>query len=166
VAVGRITSAHGVKGEVSVLVLTEIEGRFASGSSLRLEDGRSLTVDAVRPNRGRLLVAFEGVPDRTAAEALAGQYLFVPASDVPPAPKGAFWPHQLVGCEVVTEGGRALGELREVVPGQANDLWIAAGPEDKETLIPALAEVVLSVDLEARRVVVREIPGLTAPESD
>ena len=161
--VGKITKAHGLRGEVTVLVLTEVESRFEPGSVLRLEDGRELTVAAVRPDRGRLLVTFEGYADRTAAEPLGGRYLFVPESDVPDLPEGAFWPHQLEGCEVATEAGRELGTIREVVLGVANDIWIT-GPPEAEVLIPALKDVVVSVDIPGRRVVVRDVPGLTVPE--
>jgi 16S rRNA processing protein RimM len=163
VAVGRVTRAHGIRGEVSVLVLSEVEDRFAPGAGLFLDDGRKVTVDEVRRNRGRLLVKFAEIPDRTAAEGLRQRYLFVNEADVPPAPEGAFWPHQLEGCEVITEGGRSLGVIREIVHGVANDIWVA-GPPENEVLVPALNDVVVSVHVEARRVVVREIPGLTVPE--
>ena len=163
IAVGRVTRAHGVRGEVSVLVLSENASRFDAGSAVVLEDGRMLTVEDARPNRGRLLVKFREVPDRTAAEPLNGEYLFVDEADLPEAPEGSFWPHQLEGCEVVTDQGRPLGHVVEVVAGIANDIWVARADED-EVLIPALADVVVSVDLTARRVTVREIPGLTAPE--
>jgi 16S rRNA processing protein RimM len=100
------------------------------------------------------------VADRTAAEQLNGRYLFVPEDEAPPLPEGSFWPHQLVGCEVITDSGRSLGVIREVVLGVANDIWVA-GPPNDEILVPALKDVVTSVDLEGRKVVVREIPGLT-----
>ncbi|MDP9344021.1 MAG: ribosome maturation factor RimM [Actinomycetota bacterium] len=166
VAVGRITRAHGIRGEVAVLVLTEVEGRFDVDATVTLENGRTLSIEEVRPNRGRLLVRFRGVPDRTTAETLAGQYMFVPEEDVPPPPEGAFWPHQLEGCEVLTESGRQLGVVREVVSGPANDWWVVRSDEDDrdETMVPALKDVVVSVDVSARRVVVRDVPGLTAPE--
>jgi len=157
--VGRITRAHGVRGEVAVLVLSEVEARFDPSATLLLEDGRKLTVRARRPNRGRLLVAFEEIPDRTAAEPLAGGYLFVDRSSVPDAPADAFWPHDLEGCEVVTEGGRSLGPITEIVHGEANDVWVAVA-DGRETLVPALKDVVASVDLAGRRVVIREVPGL------
>ena len=164
VAVGRITRAHGIHGEVSVLVLSEVEGRFDAGATVALESGRTLSVDDVRPNRGRLLVKFREVPDRTTAETLAGQYVFVASEDVPPAPEGAFWPHQLEGCRVVTESGRPLGVVGEVVSGPANDWWVVRADGVQETMIPALKDVVVSVDVGERRVVVRDVPGLTAPE--
>lgn len=163
IAVGRITRAHGIRGEVSVMVLTEVPERFAPHSALFLEDGRAMTVEETRPDRRWLLVKFREVADRTAAERLQGAYLFVDADDVADVPEGSYWPHQLEGCEVLTEGGRSLGVITEVVLGVANDIWVARSEED-EVLIPALKDVVVSVDLDARRVVVREIPGLTAPE--
>ncbi|HZP89914.1 MAG TPA: ribosome maturation factor RimM [Actinomycetota bacterium] len=163
VVVGRITRAHGVRGEVAVLVLSEVPERFAAGSVVLLEDGRPLTVESSRPHRGRLLVKFREVPDRSGAEALRSKVLVVPESASPELPEGSWWDHQLVGCEVVTESGRSLGELREVIHTPANDVWsaIAGGTE---TLVPALRDVVVSVDVTARRIVVREVPGLVAPQ--
>ena len=159
-AVGRIASAHGVHGEVSVIVLSEVPERFEPGSALLLEDGRPLTVASSRPHRRRLLVRFEGRSDRTAVEPLTGAYLFVPASAVPDAPEGSFWPHELEGSEVVTATGRSFGRIADVIASPANDVWVVRDG-DRETLIPALRDVVVSVDTKARRVVVREVPGLT-----
>jgi 16S rRNA processing protein RimM len=150
-----------VHGEVSVLVLSEVEERFSPGSTVLLEDGRALTVGSSRPHRSALLVRFEEIRDRTAAEPLAGAYLFVPASEVPVAPEGSFWPHELEGSEVVTAAGRSFGRIADVIASPANDIWVVRDGE-RETLIPALKDVVVSVDAKARRVVVRDVPGLTA----
>jgi 16S rRNA processing protein RimM len=163
VAVGRISRAHGIYGEVAVLVLSEVEGRFDPSATVTMEGGRELTVEEVRPHRDRLLVKFREVPDRTTAETLAGQYVFVAEELVPPAPEGAFWPHELEGCEVMTDSGRALGVLNEVVAGPANDWWVVR-TDGEETMVPALKDIVVSVDVPGRRVVVRDVPGLTAPE--
>lgn len=160
VAVGRITRAHGTSGEVAVLVLSQVAERFAPGSALLLEDGRTLTVGEARPHGARLLVKFREVADRTAAEDLRGRYLLVPASSVPQPPEGAFWPHQLEGCEVVTEDGRAVGRIRDVIQAPASDLWAIETGAGEEVFIPALKDVVVSVDLAARLVVVRLVPGL------
>lgn len=166
IAVGRITRAHGVRGEVSVLPLTDVPDRFEPASRLFAgeSEDRPLTVAASRPNRGRLLVRFEEIPDRTGAESLAGAYLFVPATSSPPLPEGEFWPHQLIGAEVCTESGRSLGVLREVMHTSANDVWVARDEQGVESLVPALRDVVVSVDTEAGRIVVREVPGVTAPD--
>jgi len=166
VAVGRVTRAHGVHGEVAVLSLTDVAERFEAGSRLSAGEGagRPLTIISARPHRNRLLVRFEEVPDRTAAEALSGSYLFVPGASSPTLSDGEFWPHQIVGAEVRTESGRSLGRIVEIVRTPANDVWVARGDEG-ESLIPALRDLVLSVDVAAGRVMVREVPGLTVPEN-
>lgn len=164
VAVGLITRAHGVKGEVVVLVLSQVAERFEPGARLFLHEGGSeaVTVATARPHRQRLLVQFEEVGDRDRAESLQGSYLFVPADAAPTLPEGEFWTHDLIGCEVLTVEGRSLGLIREVLHTPANDVWAAQG-EDGEVLIPALKDVVESVDVAGRKVVVREVEGLTIP---
>jgi 16S rRNA processing protein RimM len=163
VAVGRITRAHGLKGEVAVLVISEVEGRFDEGAVVYLEDGGVLTVDSSRSHGGRLLVKFREVADRIRAEQLAGRVLAVPESASPDLPEGSWWDHQVQGCEVVTESGRSLGVVRDVIHTAANDVWSAVA-DDGETLIPALKDVVVSVDPGTKRIVVRDVPGLTVPE--
>jgi 16S rRNA processing protein RimM len=156
-AVGRIARAHGVQGEVAVQSLSEVPHRFAEGSRLQLEDGRTLTVEKTRPHQRRLLIKFKEVADRTAAEALGGQVLLVPAAATPRTlERDRFWVHQVVGLEVVTEGGRSLGRVHEVQANPANDIWVT----ETGVLVPAVREVVREVDLAGGRVTIREVPGL------
>jgi 16S rRNA processing protein RimM len=164
VVVGRIVKPHGIRGEVVVEVRSDNPDRYAEGSVLFLEDGRGLTVAATRPHAGRLLVTFDGVADRTAAEALRGAVLVVPESMLPELPEGEWWAHRLEGCEVVTESGRSLGTLTEVIANPANDIWVVVDDAGRETLLPALKHLLLDVDVQAKRIVVRDVPGLTAPE--
>ena len=95
---------------------------------------------------------------------MRGQVLVVPESWLPELPEGEYWPFQLEGCEVVTEDGRSLGTVAEVIPNPANDLWVAVDDDGEETLVPAISDVIVDVDVEAKRIVVREVPGITAPE--
>ena len=165
VVVGKITRAHGLKGEVSVEVRSDNPERFAAGASMFLEDGRSLTIARTHQHGKRLLLTFVGMEDRTAAEGLQGRLLVVPQAWLPVLPDGEYWPHQLEGCSVITEAGRDLGEVTEVIANPANDLWVATDAEGAETLIPAIRDVVVDVALDAKRIVVRDVPGLTAPEA-
>jgi 16S rRNA processing protein RimM len=164
VVVGEITKVHGLRGEVLVKVYSEVPDRFATGATVFDDTGRELTIRSTRDDRGRLLVSFEGVNDRSAAERLRGLTLVVPESWLPELPEGRWWPHELRGCEVVTESGRSLGPVVEVVENPANDLWVAVDAEGNETLVPALRDVVVSVDVPGNRILVRDVPGLTAPE--
>ncbi|MBI3647330.1 MAG: 16S rRNA processing protein RimM [Actinobacteria bacterium] len=164
VVVGKVTKAHGVRGEVSILVISDNPDRFAAGAAVYLEDGRALAIRSSRSHGGRLLVTFEDVGDRDTAGALRGRTLVVPVSMLPGLPEGEWWPHQLEGCEVVTEAGLALGRLADVIPNPANDIWVARDEDGTETLVPALKDVIVSVDVAAKRIVVRDVPGLTTPE--
>lgn len=161
VAVGRVSRAHGVQGEVAVLVLSEVEGRFAPGATLWLEDGRTLTVESSKPHRGGLLVRFREVRGREQAEGLQRALLVVPESSSPSLPEGSWWDHQIEGCAVETDRGRPLGTVREVIHTAANDVWSVVDGGGRETLVPVLIDVLVSVDVGAKRIVVREIAGLT-----
>jgi 16S rRNA processing protein RimM len=164
VAVGRITRAHGVHGEVAVLVISEVPERFRDGATVWTDDGRALTISASRSHGDRLLVRFDGVADREQADALRGTLLVVPESASPELPEGSWWDHRIVGCEVETVGGRALGTVRDVIHTAANDVWSVVDATETESLIPVIGNVIVEVDVVARRIVVRELPGLTTPE--
>jgi 16S rRNA processing protein RimM len=164
VAVGRITRAHGVHGEVAVLVISEVPERFEAGATVWTEGGHALTVSSARSHGDRLLVRFDGVADREQADALRGTLLVVPESASPKLPEDTWWDHQIVGCEVETDTGLVLGDVRDVIHTAANDVWSVFDAAENETLIPVIADVIVAVDVAVKRIVVREVPGLTAPE--
>lgn len=146
--------------------LSEVEARFQAGSVLLQGPSgeRPLTIRSARRHGHRLLVTFEEVGDRDAAESLRGRVLLVRREDAPPLPPDRFWVHQVVGLEVVTEAGRSLGRISEVLHNPANDVWLVEGGA-REFLIPALRDVVAQVDTAARRAVIRDVPGLLGEDS-
>jgi 16S rRNA processing protein RimM len=165
-AVGLVSRAHGIRGEVSVQPLSEVESRFQTGSTVLLgpDGNRRLAVATARKHGHRLLVKFEDVDDRDAAESLRGRVLLVPQGDAPPLPEDQYWVHEVVGIEVLTQAGRSVGTIREVLHNKANDVWLVQSG-DQEVLIPALRDVVVEVDPAARRAVIREVPGLLGDDS-
>jgi 16S rRNA processing protein RimM len=164
VVVGHVAKAHGIRGEVAVEVRSDNPERFVDGARLFTGGGRSLTIERAHAHGARMLVKFDGVEDRGGAEALRGQELVVPESWLPELDDGEYWPFQLEGCAVVTESGRSLGSISEVIANPANDLWVATDDAGGETLVPAIRDVIVEVDIAARRVLVRDVPGLTAPD--
>ena len=174
VVVGRIGRPHGIRGEVTVEPRTdEPDERFAPGAVLiastpteRLEVTRS------HWHSGRLLVSFEGVHDRNAAEALRGVILEIDRDDAEaPEDPEEFYDSALIGCSVTTLDGRDVGEVTEVahLPGQ--DLLVIAGPFG-EVLVPFVEEIVPTIEPASRRIVIDPPPGLIeepaedpAPES-
>lgn len=166
IVVGVVTKAHGVRGEVAVENRSDNPARWVPGAVVSTEAGRELTVGSVRPHGGRLLVTFEGVADRADAEALRGKALLIPASALPVLGPDEWWPHDLEGCRITTRSGRDLGVLREVLFNPANDLWVAVDEAGHETLVPALKDLLVEVDVVGKEILVRDVPGLTAPDED
>jgi 16S rRNA processing protein RimM len=175
VVVGRIGKPHGIRGELSVEPRTdEPERRFAVGTVLVTQTPRgtephgpgrptSLTVESVRWHQDRLLVRFEEIPDRNAAEVARGLVLAadVPVDEAPEDPE-EFYDHQLVGLRVETTGGKPVGEVASVQHGAGQDLLVVR-TDDGEVLVPFVTVLVPTVDVAGGRVVVEDLPGLLSP---
>ena len=186
VAVGRIGKAHGLRGEVSVQAWTDDpEDRFSPGSVLRTDSrpdgaatepgpgGPTLTVETARVHAGRWLLGFAGVADRTAAEALRGTRLLLPATARPAIEDpDEFYDSDLVGLRAETPAGAVLGTVTDVVHGPVGDylVIVLSGPPiaaphqvsgtPREHLVPFVAQLVPRVDPPAGVVVIDAPDGL------
>jgi 16S rRNA processing protein RimM len=169
IAVGVITRAHGIHGEVVVDLRTdEPERRFTPGTVLRSESTdrargsatTAFTVVRTREHQGRWLVTFAEIPDRTAAEAVRGARLIAEiAEDERPTGKDEYYDRQLVGLTVVVEPDDRIGTVRSVLHLPAQDvLEIDTGSGVR--LVPFVTELVPDVDLDAGRIVVADVAGL------
>lgn len=161
VVVGRIGRAHGIRGDVFIDVTTgEPARRFAKGVELRLTDSSILEVTSVRWHRGRLLLSFDGYPDRTAVERLTGEQLFV---DVPederPSDPEEYFDRQLVGLEVRRSDSTSAGGVVAVEHMPAQDLLVVdVGGEERR--VPFVSALVPVVDLGAGFVQLADVAGL------
>jgi 16S rRNA processing protein RimM len=162
--VARIGRAHGIKGEVTVEVRTdEPELRLAPGAVLATDPAATgpLTIASGRVHSGRLLLRFEGVADRTAAEALRNT-LLIAEVDPEELPEGEdeYYDHQLIDLDVVTEDGTEVGRITEISHLPTQDLFIVERPDGTEVMIPFVEEIVTGIDLEEQRAVIAPPPGL------
>jgi 16S rRNA processing protein RimM len=168
IAVGQIVRAHGIRGEVTVAVRTdEPDVRFVPGAALATDppERGPLTVVATRWHTGRLIVTFEGVRDRNAAEDLKGTVLVLDSAQIPaPADPDEFYDHQLIGLAVVTAAGVPVGEVTDVLH-HGQDLLVvrrAPGPA-ADALVPFVSAIVTEVDVPSGRLVIDPPPGLLDP---
>jgi 16S rRNA processing protein RimM len=106
------------------------------------------------------LLHVEACSDREAAEAFRGAEVRLRLEEAAPLPEGRFYRWQVIGLQVVTEEGRALGVVREILETGANDVYIVAPESGRELLLPAITSVVRQIDLEGGKMVVRLMPGL------
>lgn len=165
VIVGRVESAHGLRGHVTVRCLSDVPDRFAGLDEvlLRLSDGsdRTCKIIRVQPYKKGLRIAFDGVEDRDAAEALRGAWLTVDGGDLPDLPDDTFYVFDLLDLSVVTEAGRSLGRVDRVLSGTGNDVIFVRSKEDgEELLLPAIRDVIRRVDMARGEIVVHLLPGL------
>ncbi|MFE9255921.1 ribosome maturation factor RimM [Streptomyces sp. NPDC006879] len=162
--VARIGRAHGIKGEVTVEVRTdEPELRLGPGAVLLTEPAATgpLTIESGRVHSGRLLLRFEGVRDRTAAEALRNTLLIadVDPAELPEEPD-EFYDHQLIDLDVVLADGTEVGRITEISHLPSQDLFIVEREDGSEVMIPFVSEIVTDIDLEEQRAVIDPPPGL------
>jgi 16S rRNA processing protein RimM len=142
--IGLVRSAHGVKGALRVELLTDFPDRFAPGREVEVA-GRQLRVARSTEQPDGLLVTFDGIDDRNAAEQLVGAYCTVPLADARALPADQYYHFQLVGLRVFdVHGDRELGEVAEVLTYPANDvLRVTNG--SREILIPMIRSVVRGI---------------------
>lgn len=139
--------------------------RFRPGAELSTRDGRTLTVRSRRDRSGPLLVRFEGVDDRDAAEALRGTDLLIDPGERRELGEDEFWPDELVGLAVRDRGGALLGRVADVLEGAAQARLLVETTEGVVVEVPFVAELVPEVDPSGGTVVVDPIPGLMDPRS-
>jgi 16S rRNA processing protein RimM len=155
---GQVGKPHGIAGEVYVFPISDDPARWRPGSKLLHESAGPVVIATARPHRDRLLVRFEGVESRAAAEALRGA-LYIRRAQLRSLEPGEYWDHDLAGCKVIDVAGAEVGEISRVVPGPAQDLLAVRTPRG-ERLVPAVAEIVQDVDVAAGRVTIDPPAGL------
>jgi 16S rRNA processing protein RimM len=142
--IGLVRSAHGLKGALRVELLTDFPDRFAPGREVGVA-GRRLRVARSAEQPDGLLVTFEGIDDRNAAELLIGAYCTVPLEDARALPADQYYHFQLVGLRVFdVHGDRELGQVAEVLAYPANDV-LRVTDGSREVLIPMVRSVVRAI---------------------
>jgi 16S rRNA processing protein RimM len=163
VAVGRISSPHGIDGSVKVISLTDFKERFQPATKFFLAPPLTslslLTIERVESKGDFFYVKFKEVKTREDAEELRGRYLQVPRSESPKLSKGSYWIYEIIGLKCYTLDGKYLGVVEEVMKTGSNDVYIVK-KEGKEILIPAIKAVVKEVNLEEGKIIISPYPGI------
>ncbi len=161
IELGKITAPVGIKGELRVFPYTDEQTRFSAVNKL-LAGGREYAVESVRYQKDMVVLKLKGVDDRNAAEALRNQLLAISRDDIWDNPEDTYFVKDLVGMKVVSEDGKPIGTLSNVLENPANDLY-EISPEDTSKpafLVPAVKEFILDVDLENRVMTIHLMEGL------
>ncbi len=162
---GRVGRPHGIAGHVVVRPMTDNPDRFAPGGAMRAEADppRVLVVASSRDHRDGLVVAFEGVADRTAAERLRGALLTIAEAERRELAEDEFWPDDLAGMAALAPDGSRIGTVAGVRLGDAQDRLVVATSDGREVEVPFVDELVGEVHPSGGFVVLRLPDGLLDP---
>ena len=166
--VARIGKPHGIRGEVTVQVLTDApEARFVPATEFLVEPARlgPLTVSSARWNKDILLLGFEQVADRNRAEEIRGAKLFVETEELQDDGEEGWYEHELVGLEARV-GSQVVGKVTALNTMPAQDLLVIEGADGKEILVPFVEEIVPEVNPDGGYVLLVPPPGLFELNSD
>lgn len=162
--IGVITEPHGIKGEVKVFCTSDEPAHLKKVKKVLLVptkgDEKELTMKQVRLAGQFLIVQFEEVTDRNAAETLRKAELYVERKDAVPLQQDEYYINDLIGLKVVDENDLALGTLTEVIPTGANDVYEITLSSGEQLLLPAIKQCILSVNVPDGYIKVHVLEGL------
>jgi 16S rRNA processing protein RimM len=156
-AVGKIVRPHGIKGDLTMKLMTDFPERLRPGRTVYFgEEHQPFQIVTARPHGATYLMKFKGIENREDAATYGGLIVYVQTQKIPRLPAGEYYFHQLLGLTVVDEQGQILGTLDSILETRANDVYIIKTPDGSDLLLPAVEnEVILGVDLERREIRVR-----------
>ena len=158
IIVGKILTPRGISGKLDVQVETDFPQRFAANSRIYI-NRQPMTIESSEWHRGKLVIKLNAIDSVDDAQKLRGQFVEIHSSQLYPLPEDQYYHHQIIGLEVQTIQGETLGTIKEVLPGPSNDNYIVAGPRG-DILIPAIEDVVKSIDINKGLMIIDAIEGL------
>jgi 16S rRNA processing protein RimM len=161
---GKIVNTHGVRGEVKVLRISDFEERFAEGETLYAVSGGKkpfpLIIDGHRIHKGFDLLHFQGYDNINDVEQFKNAYLKITEAQLTNLAENEYYYHEIIDCDVYTGSGDYIGIIREILSPGANDVWVVEREKAKDVLIPYIKQVVTSIDIAAKKVIIAPMEGL------
>ena len=159
IAVGEVIGTHGVSGGVRARVLSDVAHRFDAGQEIHILGVPYRIARSSRSRSNQVILQLHGLGTVEAARALVGQLITVPPEAVPQLPDGEYFHFQLLGLTVLTQEGEDLGRISQILETGSNDVYVVSGPGG-EVLVPALADVIVNIELDQGIMVVSLPEGL------
>ena len=157
--VGKIVGTHGIKGALRLKPWSDDSSFLVGIKTVYLSDKTPLNIVSAKPNGNITILAIEGINSIEEAEKLRNRVLLIKRDDAK-IPEGRYFVDEIISCKVYhADTGKLLGTLSDVSKTGANDVWhIKNG--DNEYLVPAIESVVVSVDIDAEKVLIRPMGGI------
>ena len=158
IPVGRVTRAHGLKGELKFFPTDQEDLVVQSDQQILLGEAK-FKIKSVRGAKPPFIIKFEGVDSIEAAQSLAGQEVLVAREDFESLPEGEYYRFEIEGLKVFDDTGKYYGVIEDIIETGSNDVYVVR-EKDKEWLVPMIDSVVQSIDLEQGKLIFHCVEGL------
>ena len=160
---GQIVNVKGLKGEVKVNPFTEKINRFETLKTILVKmknENKEFEIEKVSYHKNQVILKLKGINTIEEAETLRNCYILVNRSDLEPLAEGIYYIADLIGLEVYTLDGIALGKVDDIYNTGSNDIYVVKDELGKQKLLPGIPEVIKNVDLDNGKIIVNLIEGL------
>ena len=161
--IGQIVNSYGIKGFFKVVPFTDDITRFDDLDSIYIEKNKKLekkVIEEVKYHKNLVLLKIRGIDDINDTEQYKNCILKIDRADAVELPEDTYFITDLIGIEVYTEENQLLGNITDIFPTGSNDVYVVKNELGKQILLPAIGEVIKNVDIQAKKVIVKLIPGL------
>jgi 16S rRNA processing protein RimM len=163
VSIGIIARAHGLKGELVVIPISDQIQQFEKLKSISISNQKgkrnSFNIERARVTTNRIIIKLENIDDREAALVLKGLYIDKRSNECEALQSDEYYIFDLIGLKVKTTDDVWLGEIIDVLTLPANDVYVIQNGSN-EYLIPAIKDVIIKVDLEQDYILIEPMDGL------
>ena len=163
IAIGKVVSTQGNKGEVNIFPLTDLANRFINLTTVLLRNNTSqttLNIEKIKIKGNTVVLKFKDIENIKEAKMIVGSFLEVERKNAVKLPKDTYFIFEIIGLEVYAENNIFLGKVENVISTGSNDVYIVKGKNKKELFIPAIHEVVKNVNLKKKRINIKMVDGL------
>ncbi|MCH5210055.1 MAG: ribosome maturation factor RimM [Oscillospiraceae bacterium] len=161
--VGKIVNTHGLRGEVKVVPWTDYPEVFEDIEYVyikRRNESERLNIKGIKYQKNNLIIKFEEIKDIDEAQKYKNQVIYAEREMLGELPEGVYYIADLIGLEVVTDEGEKIGVIADVFNTGSNDIYDVKREGKKNLLLPVIDEVVLSIDIDSKKVTVHMMEGL------
>lgn len=161
--IGKVMNTHGVKGEIKVKQITDFDDRFAVGNKIYYKENEMyepLTIVQSRTHKNAILLQFEELTALDDVLFLKNESLYITGEQQTELEDNEYYFHEIIGCTVQTTDHEILGKVTSILTPGANDVWVVKGKQNEEYLIPYIEQVVQSVHVEEKIIVIEVMEGL------
>ena len=161
--IGQIVNTYGIKGFLKVVPYTDDITRFEKLNNIYIQTKKSLetvTIEEVKYAKNLVLLKIKGIDNINDAEIYKNCYIKIDRIDAVELPEDSYFIIDLIGIKVYTDEGEALGDVIDVFPTGANDVYVVKNELGKQVLLPAIGDVIKNVDIQNKKMIVHLIEGL------